>query len=112
MKTIYWNTDTDVMVMPAGLLDLQKVAALDPKIITKHDINGMDVVSCRWYGTGSAVLTDINYDPKATDSHVVQCWHKRDRSKFPSVLLKGTIYIEEGYTLPEEVEALFRAYQE
>ncbi len=102
MKTIYWNSDTDVMVMPAGLLDLQKIAALDPKIITKHDINGMDVVSCRWYGTGPAVLTDINYDPKATDSHVVEV----------SYALKSANLIEEGYTLPEEVESLFRAYQE
>lgn len=111
MKTIYWNSDTDVMVMPAGLLDLQKVAALDPRIITKHDINGMDVVSCRWYGTGSAVLTDINYDPKATDSHVVECWYEKDRSRVPYVL-KSNMLIEEGYTIPQEVEALLRAYQE
>ena len=110
MKTIYWNSDTDVMVMPAGLLDLKKIAALDPSIKTVHNINGMDVVSCGCYGTCAAALNDIDYDPKATDSHVVECWHEKDRSTFPSIL-KKTILIEKGYTLPVEVETLFRAYQ-
>lgn len=109
MKIIYWNTDTDVMVMPEGLLDLQKIAALDHRIKVFHGVNGMDIVSCSYYGTCSAVLYDIDYDPKATDSRVVQCWHERDRSKIPSIPLKP-IHIEEGYTLPSEVEKLFRAY--
>lgn len=111
MKTIYWNSDTDVMVMPAGLLDLKKIAALDPKIKTIHDINGMDVVSCGYYGTCAAVLSDIDYDPKATDSHVVECWYEKDRTKIPYVL-KSNILIEKGYTLPEEVETLIRTYQD
>ena len=110
MKTIYWNSDTDVMIMPAGLLDLKKIAALDPGIKTVHNTNGMDVVSCGSYGTCPAVLNDIDYDPKATDSHVVECWHEKDRSTFPSIL-KKTILIEKGYTLPRKVEILFRAYK-
>lgn len=112
MNTIYRNADTGVMVMPAGSLDLRKVAALDHGIKTVRNINGTDVVSCRRYGTGSAVLADIDHDPEATDSRVVQCRHKGDRTEFPSVPPEGAVYIEEGHTLPEEVESLFRACQE
>lgn len=109
MKKIYWNTDTDVMVMPAGLLDLRKIAALDPRIKVYHDVDGMDTVDCGYYGTGSAVLTDIDYDPKVTDSCVVQCWFKKDRSKIPSVILRDEpMIVEEGHTLPKEIEEFFR----
>lgn len=109
MKTIYWNTDTDIMVMPTGLIDLQKVAELDPRIKTVSNDNGMDIVSCGCYGTGSAVLSDIDYDPKATDSYVKQCWHEKDKSRIPYVR-KETIIVENDEELPKEVEELLRKY--
>lgn len=110
MKTIYWNTDTDVMVMPTGLVDLQKVAALDSRIKTISNENGMDIISCGWYGTGSVVLIDIDFSPIATNSCIKQCWHEKDKSKIPYIR-KETILVENNEELPANVEALFRKYE-
>lgn len=111
MKKIYWNSDTDVMVMPTGLLDLKKITALDPRIKTVSNDNGMDVVSCGYYGTCAAVLNDIDYNPKATDSHVVECWYKKDHTKIPSIVLYDQpMVIEKGNILPKEIEEFFRKY--
>lgn len=108
MNFIYWNSDTDIMIIPEGIIDLKKIAALDSRIKIIRHVDGNDIVSCGCYGTCPAVLSDIDYN-HGTGWHMVECWYEKDKTTFPRKW-RNTIEVEKGHELPTKIETLFKTY--
>lgn len=98
MKTIYWNIDNNILVMPEGSFDLSK--AMKHAVHVRPRINDMDVIIAP---RNTDAVSLINYDANDPEVKLVKCHWQAN----PYLYAKDAVD-EKGEMIPGEIEMLMR----
>lgn len=98
MKTIYWNIDNNILVMPENVFDLTKARKHANHVYAR--MNDMDVIVAP---RNIAAVSLIDYDVNNSEVKLVKC-HWTDNTR----LLAKNAVDEQGNIIPGEIEMLMR----